>query len=197
MSRPPQRLYDKITVMPSDTKTSKFLSLILRHKPESIGLQLDASGWADVAELIKKARKVGVNLTPGKIATVVATSDKRRFALSDDGSRIRANQGHSVTVDLGLLSTEPPELLFHGTAQRNLSGIRSKGLVSVNRAFVHLSKDRETAITVGKRHGSPVVLIVQAGKMHRDGFLFYLSENGVWLTDHVPTPYLDQLASAE
>lgn len=100
--------------MPSDTKTSKFLSLILRHKPESIGLQLDASGWADIGELILKARKAGVDLTPGKIASVVATSDKRRFILNDDGSRIRANQGHSISVDLGLLPSQPLEFLFHG-----------------------------------------------------------------------------------
>lgn len=177
--------------MPSDTKTSKFLSLILRHKPELIGLQLDASGWADIGELILKARKAGVNLTPGKIASVVATSDKRRFILSDDGSRIRANQGHSISVDLGLLPSQPPEFLFHGTAQRSLSGIKQNGIVSMNREFVHLSKDRKTALTVGKRHGSPVVLTVQAGKMHRDGFTFYLSENGVWLTEYVPTTYLE------
>lgn len=176
--------------MPSDTKTSKFLSLLLRHKPESIGLQLDASGWADIGELIQKAGKAGVHLTPGKIAAVVATSDKRRFILSDDGSRIRANQGHSISVDLGLLPKQPPELLFHGTAQRSLSSIKQNGIVSMNREFVHLSKDRETALAVGKRHGPPVVLAVQAGKMHRDGFAFYLSENGVWLTEHVPTAYL-------
>lgn len=177
--------------MPPDTKTSKFLSLILRHKPESIGLQLDAAGWADVAELIEKARKAGIHLTAGKIAVIVATSDKQRFALSDDGSRIRANQGHSVTVDLGLPPQEPPELLYHGTAQRNLSSIRGKGIVSMNRTLVHLSKDRETAIAVGKRHGQPVVLTIMASKMHRDGFLFYLSENGVWLTDHVPVKYIE------
>lgn len=176
--------------MPSDAKISKFLSLILRHKPESIGLQLDASGWADIVELIQKVRKAGIHLTPGKIASVVATSDKRRFTLSDDGSRIRANQGHSVSVDLGLLPKEPPELLFHGTAQRSFSGIKQSGIVSMNREFVHLSKDRETALGVGRRHGSPVVLTIQAGKMHRDGFVFYLSENGVWLTDHVPIAYL-------
>lgn len=176
--------------MSPDTKTSKFLSLLLRHKPETIGLHLDPSGWADVEELIKKARKAGVTLTPDKIAAVVATSDKRRFTLSDDGARIRANQGHSVSVDLGLLPEEPPEFLFHGTARHNLAGIRNKGIVAMNRAFVHLSKDRETAIIVGKRHGSPVVLTVKAGKMHGDGFLFYLSANGVWLTEHVPTAYL-------
>lgn len=176
--------------MAPDTKTSKFLSLLLRHKPESIGLQLDPSGWADVKELIQKAQKAGVSLTPGKIAAVVATSDKHRFTLSDDGARIRANQGHSVSVDLGLLPKEPPEFLFHGTARYNLAGIRNKGIVAMKRAFVHLSKDRETAIIVGKRHGPPIVLIVQAGKMHGDGFLFYLSANGVWLTEHVPTAYL-------
>ena len=176
--------------MSADTKTSKFLSLILRHKPESIGLQLDAAGWADVAMLIENARKAGVHLTSGKIAAIVATSNKQRFALSDDGSRIRANQGHSVTVDLGLPQKEPPELLYHGTAHRNLSSIRGKGIVSMNRTLVHLSNNLDTAIAVGKRHGQPVVLTIQAGKMHRDGFLFYLSENGVWLTISVPMEYI-------
>lgn len=177
--------------MPSDTKTSKFLSLVLRHKPDLIGLQLDSSGWADIAELIAKARKAGVILTPGKIASIVATSNKRRFALSDDGCHIRANQGHSVSVDLGLPQTEPPEILFHGTSQRNISGIRREGILPMKRTFVHLSKDRATATEVGRRHGSPVVLEVHSGQMHRDGFKFQLSENGVWLTEHVPLKYID------
>ena len=177
--------------MSSDTKISKFLSLILRHKPESIGLKLDASGWADIGELILKARKAGVDLTPGKIASVVSISDKRRFILNNDGSRIRANQGHSISIDLGLPEQEPPEFLFHGTAKHSLSSIKQKGIVPMNREFVHLSKDRETALAVGKRHGSPIVLVVQTAKMHRDGFTFYLSENGVWLTEYVPTTYLE------
>lgn len=167
------------------------MSSVLRHKPEAIGLQLDLSGWADVAELIEKARKTGMILTSAKITTIVATSDKLRFALSDDGKRIRANQGHSVSVDLGLPQTVPPEILFHGTGQRNLSGIRKNGILSMKRALVHLSKERNTAISVGKRHGFPVVLTVQAGKMHRDGYQFYLSENGVWLTEHVPAKYVE------
>ena len=177
--------------MPPDTKTSKFLSLVLRHKPDAIGLNLDASGWADIADLIAKARQAGVILTPGKIAQIVATSAKRRFAISDDGSRIRANQGHSVPVDLGLPRIEPPEFLYHGTAQCSIAAIRANGILPMKRTLVHLSQDRTTATEVGRRHGAPVVLKVHAGQMHRDGFTFQLSENGVWLTEHVPLKYIE------
>jgi putative RNA 2'-phosphotransferase len=179
------------TAMPPDTKTSKFLSLVLRHKPDAIGLKLDASGWADIADLIAKARQAGVILTPAKITQIVATSDKRRFAISDDGNRIRANQGHSVPVDLGLPRTEPPEFLYHGTAQRSLTAIRTNGILPMMRTLVHLSQDRTTAIEVGRRHGTPVVLKIHAGQMHRDGFAFQRSENGVWLTKHVPMKYIE------
>lgn len=156
-----------------------------------IGLQLDSSGWADIAELIAKARKAGVSLTLSKITSIVSTSDKRRFALSEDGCCIRANQGHSVSVNLGLPQSEPLEILFHGTSQRNISGILREGILPMKRTLVHLSKDRETATEVGRRHGSPVVLEIHSGKMHRDGFKFQLSENGVWLTEHVPLKYIE------
>jgi len=169
---------------------SKFLSLVLRHQPGIIGLQLDKAGWAEIADLIQKASNAGVHLTDAKIYTVVATSDKQRFAISSDGLRIRANQGHSVPVELGLQKAEPPEFLFHGTAKRNLSAIRHQGIMKGNRQYVHLSSDENTALETGKRHGSAVVLTVQASRMSQDGFAFYLSENGVWLTEHVPAEYV-------
>lgn len=174
-------------------KISKFLSLVLRHRPGVIGVRLDEAGWAEIAELVERGGKSGVNLTADRIRQVVAESDKQRFAISEDGMRVRANQGHSIEVDLGLEKSEPPQLLYHGTATRNLAAIRQQGLIKGNRQYVHLSPDKEIAETVGKRYGKPVVLTVKAGCMHRDGFSFYLSANGVWLTDHVPPEYIEGL----
>jgi putative RNA 2'-phosphotransferase len=178
---------------PQYTKTSKFLSLVLRHKPDTIGLQIDKAGWASISELIEKARKAGVSLSPELIRRVVATNDKQRFSISSDGSRIRANQGHSIPVDLGLQEKKPPDFLYHGTATRNITAILKEGIKRGKRNFVHLSLDEETALMVGKRYGKPVVLIVQAGLMHRDGFQFNLSENGVWLAEYVPVGYIAML----
>lgn len=170
---------------------SKFLSLILRHKPEIVGIKLDEAGWADIAELAENgSRAAGIKLTPDRIRKVAATSDKQRFAISDDGLRIRANQGHSIAVELGLDNAEPPELLFHGTAIHKLVAIRQQGIIKGNRQHVHLSPDKETAEAVGKRHGKAVVLTIQARRMHQDGFKFFLSESGVWLTDHIPEEYI-------
>ncbi len=168
-------------------KASKFMSLILRHRPETIGIALDAEGWVPVAELV--ARSNG-KLDSALVAEVVRTSDKQRFALSEDGLNIRANQGHSVDVDLGLAPMKPPDVLYHGTADRFLHSIRQKGLVSRSRRHVHLSSDPETATAVGARHGNPVVLLVEARRMHMAENAFYLSKNGVWLTDHVPPEFL-------
>lgn len=168
-------------------QASKFLSLVLRHQPHSIGLCLDQAGWAAVDELIAKSRG---RLSPDIIRDVVEQNDKKRFALSVDGQFIRANQGHSIIVDLGLEPIIPPDTLYHGTAQRFLEAIRNQGLTSQSRQHVHLSPDHETAIKVGKRHGRPVVLDVAAGKMHAAGHSFYRSENGVWLTDAVPAEFL-------
>lgn len=165
---------------------SKFLSLVLRHRPEVIGLTLDAEGWASVDELITKAAHQGRELSPGLIREIVETNDKQRFALSPDGRQIRANQGHSVQVDLGLASSKPPEILYHGTAERFLASILEHGLRPGSRQHVHLSEDESTATRVGSRHGRPVVLRVAAGRLHAQGQTFFLSENGVWLTDHVP-----------
>lgn len=162
---------------------SKFLSYVLRHKPESIGLQLDANGWASVDDLVARA---GNGLTHALVTEIVRTNSKQRFALSDDGAMIRANQGHSVEVDLALTPAAPPETLFHGTARRTLDAIRAAGLSKMSRHHVHLSADAETATTVGARYGPPVVLEVRAGEMHRAGAAFFRAQNGVWLTDAVP-----------
>ena len=172
------------------TKTSKFLSLVLRHKPEEIGLVLDPQGWADTDELIEKAGRHGVTLTRELIAEVVATSDKQRFAIDAAGERIRANQGHSVDVDLGLEVREPPAILFHGTGERSVAAIRAEGLKRGRRQHVHLSPDEATARKVGSRHGRPAVLRIAAGRMQAAGHLFFLSTNGVWLTDSVPSQFI-------
>jgi putative RNA 2'-phosphotransferase len=169
---------------------SKFLSLVLRHKPQEIGITLDAEGWVPVEDLMAAAARHGRPITREQLDEVVATNDKKRFAFSPDGQLIRANQGHSVEVDLGLVAVEPPELLYHGTVARFLESIREKGLVRGNRHHVHLSADRETATRVGQRRGRPVVLVVGAGRMQRDGYEFFRSDNGVWLTESVPSIYL-------
>ncbi|WP_312361665.1 RNA 2'-phosphotransferase [Agrobacterium sp.] len=172
------------------TATSKFLSYVLRHAPESIGLALDHQGWADIADLLAKANASGTPLDEAGLLAVVAESDKKRFTLSEDGRRIRAAQGHSVKVDLGQPPVEPPTQLFHGTATRFLDSILQQGLRPGERQQVHLSADRTTALTVGQRHGKPVVLVVDAAQMFADGCRFYLADNGVWLTDAVPFSYL-------
>ena len=166
---------------------SKFLSYVLRHRPDEIGLTLDVNGWASVAELIERAKTAAppVMLTENLIREVVRANDKQRFTLSEDGTRIRANQGHSVEVDLALQPVQPPETLFHGTATRFLDAIRQDGLKPMGRRHVHLSPDEVTATKVGQRHGKPVILRVSAGEMWRAGQAFYLSANGVWLTDRV------------
>ncbi len=171
-------------------KISKFLSLVLRHRPDKIGLRLDEGGWAGVDELLAAANRAGVPLTRGRLQQVVEQNDKQRFAFSPDGGKIRASQGHSISVDLGLESLEPPPVLYHGTATRFLDSIRQKGLLPGNRTLVHLSSDAGTATKVGQRHGKPVVLEVASGQMHADGYKFYRSANGVWLTNQVPAKYL-------
>ena len=177
--------------MSSDVvRTSKFLSVVLRHKPESIGLRLDAQGWASIADLVDASARSGRPLSRELIAEVVATSDKQRFALSPDGQRIRANQGHSLDVELGLAPAVPPAILYHGTADRFLASIGARGLHAGSRQHVHLSRDEPTAMKVGSRHGRPVVLTVRAGSMHAAGHAFFLSDNGVWLTDAVPPQFI-------
>jgi putative RNA 2'-phosphotransferase len=172
------------------TRVSKFMSLVLRHQPERIGLVLDENGWADVDGLIERAAAHGVTLTRELIAEIVASSDKQRFALDAAGGRIRANQGHSVDIDLGLEPTEPPTILFHGAAAGTVPAIRREGLKPGDRQHVHLSRDEATAVKVGRRHGRPVVLRVFAGKMWEQGTPFYCSANGVWLTPAVPPEFI-------
>ncbi|MEW6742146.1 MAG: RNA 2'-phosphotransferase [Planctomycetota bacterium] len=171
-------------------RVSKFLSLILRHKPEEIGLELDGNGWADVEELIRLSKQSRCPLTRPLLEWVVAENDKQRFSFSEDRRRIRANQGHSINIDLALSPSRPPDLLYHGTASRFLDSIRTAGLNHGTRQHVHLSLDAATATRVGQRHGRPVVLVVRAGEMFAAGYAFYLSANGVWLTEKVPAEYL-------
>ncbi|MDB5392093.1 MAG: Phosphate acetyltransferase [Planctomycetaceae bacterium] len=171
-------------------RVSKFLSLILRHEPQKIGLTLDEQGWAEVEDLVRQANQNGQRLTRDILDRVVAQNDKKRFAFSEDGKRIRASQGHSIEVDLALAPLAPPELLYHGTATRVVDAIRVQGLDKRERQHVHLSLDTETARKVGQRHGKPIILVVRARDMFQAGHQFFLSANGVWLTDRVPVEFL-------
>jgi putative RNA 2'-phosphotransferase len=167
-------------------KVSKFLSLVLRHDPGRIGIALDEGGWADVDELIAACAARGRRFSRAELDHVVATNNKKRFALSEDGRRIRASQGHSIPVELGLAAAEPPAVLYHGTAAATVPLIMRDGLWPMGRQDVHLSADVETAVRVGARHGRPVVLEVDAAGLAATGHEFRLSANGVWLTDAVP-----------
>lgn len=172
-------------------RVSKRLSYVLRHDPRSVGITLDAAGWVGVDELLAALRRHGTPVSRAELEHVVATNDKRRFALQ--GDRIRASQGHSVPVDLGLPPVEPPSVLYHGTARRHVAAILDAGLRPGRRHDVHLSADADTARRVGARHGAPVVLVVDSGRMHRDGHEFRRSANGVWLIAQVPASYLRQV----
>jgi putative RNA 2'-phosphotransferase len=177
--------------MPTNlTQLSKFLSLVLRHKPESINLMLDQQGWAFVDELIVSSNAAGMRFSREDLMHVVDTSEKKRFSLSEDGQRIRAAQGHSVIVALGLTPQEPPRILYHGTATRFMESILSEGLRPQARQQVHLSSDEATAHQVGQRHGKPLIFKVDSLRMHEANFQFFLADNGVWLTDHVPSVFL-------
>ena len=170
---------------------SKFLSLVLRHQPEEIGLTLDHEGWADVAELIAKMNKKGGKLDFATLQLVVDTNDKKRYSFNEEKTRIRANQGHSVEVDLNLEPKVPPAILYHGTTDKHIDVIRQYGLQKMRRHHVHLTTTEATALNVGSRHGKPVLLAINALKMHEQSYAFYLSANGVWLTDHVPPAFID------
>ena len=171
------------------TETSKYISLILRHKPQVIGITLDEHGWANVDELIEGVSKTHP-LTKESLEQIVAEDNKQRYSFNEDRTLIRANQGHSIPVDVELPETVPPEILYHGTAEKFEADIDRMGLISKSRLYVHLSGDVDTAVNVGKRHGKPVIYEVSSGKMHRDGIVFYRSVNGVWLTKSVPVEYL-------
>lgn len=171
---------------------SKYLSYLLRHHPESLKLEMDRHGWVRISELIEKARAEGTEISRERIRRVMEDSDKNRFRISEDGRCLRAGYGHSIEVDLGLEPAGPPEKLWHGTARRNLDSIRRDGLLPGSRQYVHLSASREVARQVGGRHGSPVILEVNAGDMHRRGHRLYPSDSepGIWLTEMVPVDFI-------
>lgn len=174
-------------------KTSVFISRILRHKPEIIGITLDAHGWADVAELISGINATGkYRLDRSMLEEIVRTDHKQRYSFNEDRTKIRANQGHSIPVDVELKTAEPPEMLYHGTGKKYVASIRTEGLKPQSRLYVHLSRDVETAMNVGSRHGKPYIFRVCAGEMFRQGYQFWISENGVWLTKAVPAEYLEE-----
>ena len=178
-------------------RISKFVSLVLRHDPAAAGVVLDANGWADVDALLAGAARAGMPFTAEELRAVVARSDKQRFALSADERRIRANQGHSVAVDLELPPAEPPAVLYHGTVDAHLESILAEGLRKRSRQHVHLSADVETARRVGARRGRPVILAIDAAAMHARGHSFWRSANGVWLADAVPREFLSRLGEPE
>ncbi|ELI6456075.1 RNA 2'-phosphotransferase [Flavobacterium psychrophilum] len=171
---------------------SKFFSLILRHKPETIGIKLDENGWVNTTVLLEKSNQHGHKIDFETLKIIVETNNKKRFSFSDDFEKIRANQGHSLDIELGYLPTKPPKILFHGTAEKNINSIKLNGLEKRNRHHVHLSQDIETALNVGKRHGKPIVLEIHSEEMYNHKFDFFLSENGVWLTEKVPTIYIKE-----
>ncbi len=175
------------------TQRSRFLSLVLRHQPQAAGIELDSAGWVEVDTLLQGMAASGHPLTRVELETLVQKNDKRRFAFSEDRRRIRANQGHSVEVELGLSPASPPAILYHGTVERFLDPILTHGLKPGERHHVHLSADRHTAFKVGSRRGKAVILEIDSSSMAKEGYLFYLSPNGVWLTDAVPTKFLKRL----
>lgn len=179
-----------MTRIPDPIQTNKFLSLILRHEPAKFGLTLDDAGWTTVEALLEACRAHGHTIDRALLEEIVVTSDKKRFSLDETGTRIRANQGHSVEVELGYEPASPPPLLYHGTATRFAAAIRAEGLKKMARHHVHLSADDATARAVGQRHGKPVVLTIDAAAMAGHGFAFFRSANGVWLVDHVPARFI-------
>lgn len=176
-------------------RTAKFLSLILRHDPGAAGVTLDKNGWVEVPVLLEGLSSHGHPITLDDLVSIVVSDEKGRYAMTEDRSKIRANQGHSVGVDLGLVPVMPPPFLYHGTGEQSVDVIRADGLKKMSRDHVHLSYDVGTALKVGKRHGKPVVLVVRAGDHHAEGGVYYQSENGVWLTESVPVKYLENPSS--
>lgn len=176
-------------------KLGRYISLILRHHPETIDLTLDEHGWADVNQLIDGVAKNNPGFTMDVLEEIVETNNKQRYSFNEDKTKIRANQGHSISVDVELEEKEPPEYLWHGTGEKYTASIDEQGLNSKNRLYVHLSKDIETAENVGRRHGKPVIYKVHTGQMFRDGYQFWISVNGVWLVKHVPLQYLEKIIS--
>ena len=183
----------EIFMTKNNNDLSKFLSYVLRHQPEAIGLYLDNNGWANIDSLIRCAFKAGYIMDADLLHNIVANSDKKRFTISDDGLHIRAAQGHATSkVNIHYKERMPPDILYHGTATRFLSSIQEQGLLPGKRHYVHLSSDEKTAIHVGSRYGVPVLLKIKSLQMHEHGFMFYQSDNGVWLTTHVPYQFIQQ-----
>lgn len=172
-------------------KLSVFISLVLRHKPDTVGIQLDEHGWANVDELINGINNTGKNINMDILEEIVRTDNKQRYSFNDDKTLIRANQGHSIPVDVELEEKQPPKYLYHGTANRFLDSIMIDGLKPMTRLYVHLSKDEETAMKVGKRHGKPIILKIKSEEMYNDGIKFYLSQNSIWLTKYVDKKYIE------
>ena len=173
----------------NDIKLGRFLSLVLRHRPSAAGITLDAHGWADVGELLSGVRRTGRQIDMDTLERIVRENNKRRYSFNEDHTKIRANQGHSIPVDIELREEKPPRRLYHGTAERFLPSIRREGIRKMGRQYVHLSADVQTAVEVGRRRGTPAVIVIDAEAMARDGAVFYLSENGVWLCEHVAPEY--------
>lgn len=173
-------------------RIGKFISLALRHDPKMIGLAMDEHGWVEVADLISKSAKRNVVFSKKDLDEIVSTNDKKRYAYNDDETKIRANQGHSIQVDLQFVEKKPPMFLYHGTAERFVSEIKEGGIQKMSRQYVHLSEDKDTAIKLGSRRGKPYIFIVLAQQMFNEGCVFYQSENGVWLTDFVALKYLSK-----
>lgn len=170
---------------------SKFLSYVLRHNPDKLGITLDANGWTSVKAMLEKINVGNYSLSMETLEEVVATNNKKRFAFNEDKTMIRASQGHSVNIDLGIQPKEPPSYLYHGTVEKFMESIREKGLIKGSRQHVHLSADKETAVNVGSRRGKPIILTVRSGEMHAQNYTFYQSENGVWLTEKVPMKFIE------
>lgn len=176
----------------TDIELGRFISLILRHKPEAVGIKLDSNGWADVDKLISGINKCGKKINMEILERIVHENNKQRYSFDETHTKIRANQGHSVNVDVELKESIPPDKLYHGTATRFLDSIKKNGITKQSRQHVHLSADKETATAVGKRHGKPVVLVIDTAKMRADGCKFYISENGVWLCDDISWKYISE-----
>ncbi len=170
---------------------SKFLSYVLRHNPDKLGITLDANGWTSVKTMLEKINVGNYSLSMETLEEVVTTNNKKRFAFNEDKTMIRASQGHSVNIDLALQPKEPPSYLYHGTVEKFITSIQEKGLIKGTRQHVHLSADKETAVNVGSRRGKPIILTVRSGEMHAQNHAFYQSDNGVWLTEKVPMEFIE------
>ncbi len=177
--------------MKTDKSIGKLMSLALRHNPKVLNIELDENGWVSVDELIKGLNRKHIQMDMERLTQLVETNDKKRYRFNADKTKICANQGHSVEVNLNLKAIEPPHTLYHGTVNKFMASIREKGLIKGTRHHVHLSETKDTAISVGSRRGKPVILKISAKLMHEQGFNFYQSENGVWLTENVPPKFIE------